>query len=138
MTCTAIGMIISLMGSLILLGGFDAANLQVFIALYVVGNVIALCATGFLCGPRVQCKKMWDPTRRYTTAFYLSTLIVVFACAVTKQNILLILALLFVSYCASIWYSASYIPFGRKIILACLKRTICKPCADASEASAKK
>ena len=33
--------------------------------------------------------------------------------------------------CAGIWYSASYIPFGRKIIIAFLRRTICKPCFEA-------
>ena len=36
-----------------------------FAALYVLGNIIALCSTGFLVGPKNQCKKMFDKTRRY-------------------------------------------------------------------------
>ena len=53
---------------------------------------------------------MWHPTRRYTTAFYLTMLIVVFAVAVAKVNQFLVLFLLIVEVCAGIWYAASYIP----------------------------
>jgi len=133
--CTGFGYLISLMGSLVLFGGFSDTNIRTFISLYVVGNVLSLVATGFLCGPRAQCIKMWDPTRRFSTAFYLSMLIIVFAVAIAKQNIFLILALLFIQYCAGIWYTASFIPFGRKMILGCLKSTICKPCWEAYQAS---
>jgi hypothetical protein len=42
--------------------------------------------------------------------------------------VLLVLFLLFIQFCAGIWYTASYIPFGRKMILSCLKNTICRPC----------
>jgi hypothetical protein len=59
-------------------------------------QIIALCATGFLLGPRSQCTKMWHPCRRYTTAFYLIMLIVVLVVAVLKQNIFLILFLLLI------------------------------------------
>lgn len=94
--CTGVGYLLSLTGSLVLFGGFSETNIMTFVTLYVIGNVVSLLATGFLCGPRAQCIKMWDPTRRWSTAFYLSMLIVVFAVAVAKQNIFLILFLLFV------------------------------------------
>ncbi|RYH02901.1 hypothetical protein EON65_47610 [archaeon] len=45
-------------------------------------QVAALCATGFLLGPRSQCRQMFHPTRRYTTSFYLIMMIIVFAVAV--------------------------------------------------------
>jgi hypothetical protein len=50
--------------------------------------IIALLATGFLLGPKTQCNKMWHPTRRYTTAFYLIMLIVVLgvACGVSFSS----------------------------------------------------
>ena len=123
---TGVGYLMSLMGSLVLFGGFSDTNIRTFITLYVIGNVLSLLATGFLCGPQAQCVKMWDPTRRFSTGFYLAMLCVVFAVAIAKQNIFLILSLLFIQYCAGIWYTASYIPFGRKMILGCLKSTICK------------
>lgn len=66
-----------------LIGGVNAENLRTFAILYVLGNIIALVATGFLLGPASQCKKMWAETRRYSTAFYLIMLIVVFSVAIT-------------------------------------------------------
>ena len=43
---------------------YSEQGIRNFTALYVLGNVIALCSTGFLLGPRRQCKKMFHPTRR--------------------------------------------------------------------------
>lgn len=59
---------------------------RTFAILYVLGNIITLCATGFLLTPKSQWSKMWDPTRRYTTAFYLTMLVVVFAVAITVHT----------------------------------------------------
>lgn len=95
---------------------------------------IALCATGFLSGPKAQCKKMWLPTRRYSTAFYLIMIIVVFIVAVMKQNVFLVLFLLAVEIVAGAWYSISYIPFARKIVLNFLRACgICFPCFYVSD-----
>ena len=70
-------------GTLTLIGGPTDKNIRTFVILYVIGNIIALCATGFLLGPKSQCIKMWHPTRRFSTAFYLIMLIVVLAVAVS-------------------------------------------------------
>lgn len=84
---------------MVLVGGATNANIRTFVILYVLGNVIALCATGFLLGPKAQCVKMWHPTRRYSTAFYLTMLIVVLAVAVAvcacQSYILLVLIYLY-------------------------------------------
>mmetsp|Transcript_4347 Transcript_4347/g.3897 ORF Transcript_4347/g.3897 Transcript_4347/m.3897 type:complete len:191 (-) Transcript_4347:97-669(-) len=128
--CAAMGWILSFMGTMTLIGGPTPKNITTFAVLYVIGNVIALCATGFLLGPRNQCRQMWHPTRRYTTAFYLVMLIIVFAVAVAKQNVGIVIVLLLIQICAAFWYSISYIPFGRKIVIAFLRRTICKPCFE--------
>ena len=61
------------------------AGIRNFAALYVVGNIIALCSTGFLVGPKNQCKKMFDKTRRVSTALYIVMLIIVFACAIAVR-----------------------------------------------------
>jgi hypothetical protein len=52
-----------------------------------------------------------------------------------KQNIWLVLFLLLIEILAAVWYSISYIPFGRKMAITCMKKTICKPCFDAYEES---
>jgi len=127
--CAGLGYLLSLFGTLSLINGFTDANVRIFSCLYVGGNIIALAATGFLLGPKAQCINMWKPTRRYTTAFYLSMLIVVFALAIAKQNIYLILFMLFIEVLAAIWYSISYIPYGRLFVSTLFRRTgLCFPC----------
>ncbi len=171
---------------MLLVGGPTPAHITSFAVLYCIGNALALLATGFLVGPRSQCRKMIDPTRRVSTAIYLSLLIIVFAVALAvsrrrrrrrsscccccccynydivisncirglsiylsltlslnlspslsiylqKQSIYLILFLLFLQILSGIWYSASYVPFGRNMIKTILKKTICKPCWDMYE-----
>jgi hypothetical protein len=72
---------------------------------------------------------MWAVTRRYSTAFYLIMLIIVFCVAVTGQNIFLILFLLFIEIMAAAWYTLSYVPFGRKMCMTFLRSTgMCMPC----------
>lgn len=134
--CAACGYLLAFIGTMVLVGGMTTANVQTFACLYVFGNFIALAATGFLLGPKAQCTKMWHPTRRYTTAFYLTMLIVVFAVAVSKQNVLLIIFLLFIEVLAGVWYAASFIPYGRKIILTFLRNTCCGPCFEAYDSVA--
>lgn len=137
MSCTAFGYLLSIIGTLTLLGGMSPNNIRLFIGLYVVGNVVSLMSTGFLCGPKKQCIKMWDATRRFSTAFYLSMLIIVFAVAVSKQNVFLVLFLLIVEMIAGAWYSLSYIPYGRKMALTCMRSTgVCYPCFACSDAIA--
>lgn len=114
-----------------LIGGPSATNINVFVSLYVVGNVVALCGTGFLLGPRSQCRQMFHPTRRYTTAFYLSMLLIVFCLAVTKQNLGLVLVMLFIEILAALWYTISFVPFARKMIIAYLRRGPCGPLFEA-------
>ena len=85
--------------------------------------------------PKTQCNKMWDPTRRFSAAFYLSMLVVVFSLAVTGQQVGLVIAMLVVQVLAASWYALSYVPFGRKMVITFFKRTCCKPCCDAYEGS---
>jgi hypothetical protein len=60
-------------------------------------------------------------------------LIIVFAVAVAQQHVALVLFLLFIQILAGIWYTASYIPFGHKAIIAFFRNILCKPCFDAFE-----
>jgi hypothetical protein len=56
-------------------------------------------------------------------------MIIVLIVALLKQNVFLVLFLLAIEIIAGAWYSLSYIPFGRKIVLQCLRKTkICFPC----------
>ena len=127
--CCGFGYLLSFMGTMMLaVGGPDAETIRNFATLYIVGNFIAIAATLFLLGPRSQCKKMFDKTRRFSTIFWLLTLIVTFAVAVAGVNVGVVVMLIFVQIGASIWYSASYIPYGRRMIVKIFQSTCCSPC----------
>lgn len=129
--CAGTGYVLSLIGTLNLISGFSDENVRLFALLYVGGNIVALAATGFLISPKKQCINMWKPTRRFTTAFYLSMLVVVLVVTLIKphQSIYLILFLLLIEVLAAVWYSLSYIPFGRNFVSSIMRKTgVCFPC----------
>jgi hypothetical protein len=128
--CFFVGGLLSFSGTMTLFGGFTAKNVTAFAVLYVIGNCLALLATGFLVGPKKQCNKMMDDERKWSTFIYLSMLIIVFVVAMTHQPMAVVVICLFVQILSGIWYSASFIPFGRMLIKTALKKTICKPCWD--------
>eukprot|EP00981_Chlorochromonas_danica_P011767 scaffold4247_cov174-Ochromonas_danica.AAC.28 len=56
-------------------------------------------------------------------------IIIVFVVALLKQNVFLVLFLLLVEILAGCWYSISYIPFARKIVITFFRSLgICYPC----------
>jgi ABC-type sugar transport system permease subunit len=94
---------------------------------YSFGNVLALASSWFLCGPKRQYRNMFDEKRKLTSLTYLSclvgTLVVVFIPLPTGLRLGLLLLLLVTQCGASLWYSLSYIPYGRKTALNIIKRT---------------
>mmetsp|Transcript_10945 Transcript_10945/g.32861 ORF Transcript_10945/g.32861 Transcript_10945/m.32861 type:complete len:133 (+) Transcript_10945:222-620(+) len=124
----------SFVGTMVLVtGGPNADTIRTFALLYIFGNFIAVAATLFLAGPRKQCQKMFDKTRRFATIFWLLTLIVTFAIAVAGVNVGFVVLAVLVQIAASVWYSASYIPYGRRFILQIFQSTCCKPCPAACD-----
>ena len=76
---------------------------------------------------------MFDKTRRITTVVWLSTLLITFAIAVAGVNVGWVIFMILIQISASIWYSASYIPYGRRFILQIFQSTCCKPCPGACD-----
>lgn len=103
-----------------------------FILYYTVGNICALLASVFLCGPKRQFKSMFHETRKVTAIVYLSTILVtIIVCFIpivinSSVRLLVLLLLLLVQFFAYLWYSLSYIPFGRKTVKVWVK----KVCGD--------
>ena len=95
---------------------------------YSFGNLLSLSAMTFLCGPTKQFKNMFDEKRRYTSITYLSCLVATVACVLIPfpglVRLLLLVFLVLAQFCACVWYSLSYIPFGRKWALKCIKRQL--------------
>jgi hypothetical protein len=88
---------------------------------YTVGNTLAICASGFLCGPKRQFKNMFDDKRKMVSTVYLSclaaTLVVTFLPLQWALKLAILIALLITQCGANIWYSLSYIPYGRRTAL---------------------
>lgn len=95
---------------------------------YTAGNVLALAASWFLCGPRRQFRNMFDDNRKLTSIVYLSclvaTLVVVFIPLPWAVRLFTLLALLITQCGASFWYSLSYVPYGRRTVTRMLKRAL--------------
>lgn len=124
-----------------------------FVFLYSSGNLLSLCSSGFLSGPKRQmqwvyvdviaewrvcftminstqsirmkhlcctayiCRYMFDDKRKMTSIVYLSSLgtsiTVCFIPMSAGAKIGILVLLLLVQMCASLWYTLSYIPYGR-------------------------
>jgi Got1/Sft2-like family len=123
--CIILGYILSFVGTLMLISA-SSTGIRNFAVLYVVGNLIALGGTGFLVGPATQCRKMFHKVRRIAAIIYLVMLAAVFIAAVAGAPVPLVLVLLVIQCIAAVWYSASYIPYGRKMIIG----FCCAPCKE--------
>lgn len=88
-----------------------------FVFLYSSGNILSLMSSMFLSGPKRQFKSMFDEKRQATSITYLVALTcsitVCFLPIPTGPKIGLLVLLLIVQMSASLWYTLSYIPYGR-------------------------
>ncbi len=112
--CLALGMVLSYMS------GFYLVRPAKFAMLYTTGNLFALCSTMFLMGPAAQIQRMFHPDRAIATGIYLGTMVLTVIVAVRSGSLALVLPLIVLQYVALIWYSLSYVPFGQRILKACM------------------
>mmetsp|Transcript_9026 Transcript_9026/g.20991 ORF Transcript_9026/g.20991 Transcript_9026/m.20991 type:complete len:250 (-) Transcript_9026:74-823(-) len=88
-----------------------------FVFLYTSGNILSLMSSVFLSGPQRQFKSMFDDKRKMTSICYMislgSSIVVCFLPIPTGPRIGLLVLLLLVQMAASLWYTLSYIPYGR-------------------------
>ena len=105
-SCFVIGWCISALAVFAISSG----NAGDFAALYTLGNLCAMSSTGFLIGPKRQCKNMWKPVRIVATCMYLGmigvTLGVAFGLEGEPGAVPLVLLCVAIQCCAAIWYSA--------------------------------
>lgn len=91
-----------------------------FVFLYTSGNIVSIASSIFLSGPTRQLRLMFDEKRYVTTVTYLIALcvsiVVCFIPMATGLKIGLLVLLLLIQMCANIWYTLSYIPYGRATV----------------------
>jgi hypothetical protein len=96
-----------------------------FVTNKALGNIISLFSSLVVCGPKKLFKNMFDEMRKVVTMIYLSSLFVSIVVCFIKFNrdakLVILLILLVVQLCSSVWYSLSYIPFARRAVKKCFK-----------------
>jgi hypothetical protein len=130
--CFLIGWILSF-SSLSALDNVIADPAQ-FAVLYTAGNIVSLCSTMFLHGPTAQIRSMFLPARRVATVTYLAAIAATLVAAYALRAPAAVLVCMLVQFCAMLWYSLSFIPYGR-FLAGRLLASIC-PCAGAPEGDA--
>mmetsp|Transcript_33991 Transcript_33991/g.109111 ORF Transcript_33991/g.109111 Transcript_33991/m.109111 type:complete len:180 (+) Transcript_33991:329-868(+) len=105
-----------------------------FAIMYSVGNIVAICGSFFLAGPKKQVKNMFAKTRVVATVVYLSSIVLTLFVALYKKippkaQVPLILLLIVVQFLALTWYFLSYIPYARDFVTNTCRRTCCA-CVD--------
>ena len=99
-----------------------------FVFLYSSGNILSLLSSTFLSGPTRQFKNMFDEKRQTTSIIYLSTLgtsiVVCFLPVPALPKMGVLVMLLLVQMCASLWYTLSYVPYGRATAKRMLRSVI--------------
>lgn len=99
-----------------------------FVLIYTFGNILSLCSSGFLVGPKRQFKNMFDRQRKWTSVVYLATLlttlVVCFIPMDGSAKLSILVLLLLIQLCSSLWYSLSYIPFARKAAKKFMKSAV--------------
>jgi Got1/Sft2-like family len=91
--------------------------------------VFCLAFTHTSCSPLGSfSRNMFDEKRRQTSIIYLSclvaTLVVIFLPLPSAIKLILLLLLMLTQFCASVWYTLSYIPYGRRTVSRFLKRQL--------------
>ena len=83
-------------------------------------------------GTAAALQKMFSKTRRFACIFD-SVLVVTFALGISGVDVGWVLLALVIQVCAGIWYSASYIPYGRRMIIKLFQGTCFAPCPQACD-----
>lgn len=87
-----------------------------FAVINTIANLLALVSTLFLCGPKKQVKKMFEPTRRIATGVFLLSMVLTFVVALALKIPWLTIIMVIIQFLAMLWYQISYIPFARDAI----------------------
>lgn len=112
--CFALGSALSIMSSFLVL------NPVKFALPYTLGNILSIMSTGFLVGPKTQCKYACKPVRVWAFVIFLGALFCTLLSALYFKKALLTLLFLVVQICAGLWYTASYVPYGRQMLTSCV------------------
>ncbi|PFH34527.1 SFT2 family protein [Besnoitia besnoiti] len=120
LTCFLGGLVISSLA----LGSFQdliRGKSTKFAVAYTLGNCVGLLGTAFLVGFRRQMEGMMEKSRLWCSLAFAASIIGTLLCSVFLPVAPLVILCLIVQWLAYIWYSLSYIPYGRESIWWCIR-----------------
>lgn len=124
--CFLMGFLLSI-GSTFRLAKLVHGNPGPFAIAYTIGNLLSICSSMFFIGPCKQIETMFRKKRRISAILYLffivTTMILCFSRSLPHRVGLVIISVL-CQFLALIWYTLSYIPYGRHIVTTCCKRMV--------------
>ncbi|KNE58719.1 hypothetical protein AMAG_04270 [Allomyces macrogynus ATCC 38327] len=118
--CFVVGAVVSGLSFICLTMG----NIPGWAIMYTAGNITSLMSTSFWTGFSAQFKKMFDPTRRIASSIFLGSMVTTLIIALKTRVVLWCLICCAIQFLALFWYSASYIPFAREMIIKVLKKVL--------------
>ncbi|KEG12559.1 SFT2 domain containing 2 [Trypanosoma grayi] len=86
------------------------------------GSAMSLASTLIIMGPHAQLQYMCDEYRRTSSMLYIGSLLLTFVVAFTLKSAVLCLICGLLQYACLIWYSLSYVPYGREAVLTFVAR----------------
>ncbi|KAG5477394.1 hypothetical protein CUR178_05097 [Leishmania enriettii] len=81
------------------------------------GSFLSMLSTIILMGPSAQLAYMFDEYRFNATVLYIGSMFLAFFVAVIFKSVFLCLLCGLLQYSALVWYSLSYVPYGRETLL---------------------
>ncbi|EKX41792.1 hypothetical protein GUITHDRAFT_112211 [Guillardia theta CCMP2712] len=87
-----------------------------FAVAYSLGNLLMMLSTIFLVGPKKQCQNMWTGHRAMASIAYFGSMVGTIYAAMGLRIYILVIIFVGIQFAALIWYSLSYIPFGRYML----------------------
>mmetsp|Transcript_18242 Transcript_18242/g.20624 ORF Transcript_18242/g.20624 Transcript_18242/m.20624 type:complete len:321 (+) Transcript_18242:121-1083(+) len=120
--CYSLGSLLLFMSSLSV--GLVFIRPSKFAMPYTVGSVLSLASSLFFVGPKRFVRTMFDPTRRRSSIVYIFSLIGTLVTVLFLHSGILTLLLLMVQISSYLWLIASYIPYGRTMLLKLMEKLL--------------
>ncbi|KAG8470457.1 hypothetical protein KFE25_008878 [Diacronema lutheri] len=95
-----------------------------FAVKYTLGNLIAICSTAFLVGPRKQVANMMHERRWLTVTVWCGAMVLTLTSALCVKEAGVTFICILVQFTAGVWYGLSYIPYGQGACIGGLKSAI--------------
>ena len=92
--CSGSGMALSFLGYMLWWTGHVAG----FAVIYTIGNIVSICGSGFLFGPKRQCRSMFAARRREATCIYFAAMLLTLIVALSGGPKPIVLLLIFIQW----------------------------------------